>query len=200
MPSGSIKSEAAPTAFLLFSISPHLAAKKLRARGEHFPTTKSLFFFFLIQLPKVLPLTSHPGDYLQPSQRDTPLPQAQNKTTGLRASVHRLPGRVYSLGAPTHRDWQVGQDGLAAPYWLRRRFFLLLLEKPSRFLLRGCEVRITPRATGFSPGAPGSSPRKGLFSTGTGPPTRACFPDSAAGGWPRPIGLGARECDALWVP
>ena len=90
----------------------------------------------------------------------------------------------------------MGQDGLAAPYWLRRGFFLLLLEKPSRFLLRGWEVRITPRA----PGAPGSSPLKGLFSTRTGPPTRARFPDLAAGGWLRPVALGARECDALWVP
>lgn len=161
---------------------------------------QNLYFFFSYNFQRYFPQPLTQGTTSNLANVTPFCPKHKTTKQHTAESKCSQAARESTPGAPTHRDWQVGQDGPAAPYWLRRRFFLLLLEKPSRFLLRGCEVRIAPRATGFSPGALGSSPCKGLFSTGTGPPSRARFPDSAAGGWLRPAGLGVRECDALSVP
>lgn len=63
---GPIKSEAALTSFLLFSILPHLEQRHdTKGHTESIFQQQNLYFFFFpIQLPKVLPPTSHQGDHL----------------------------------------------------------------------------------------------------------------------------------------
>lgn len=79
--------------------------------------------------------------------------ELQNKTEH-RCLVCVQPSEIYSRGSGC-KNWQEGWEGPSAPYWLRRRFFLLPVPKLSRLRFRGCE----DRAGGFSPEDASSAPR-----------------------------------------